>query len=245
MNPSISTRVPSQFSIGAPNGSKNGIHLPSAGTGKPVSIHHLSHQRAAAMVHAISILSPAEQKELVLCESIIEKGWETFVEVGRSLTRIRDQKLYRAHSDTFEIYCRERFQYGKSHVYRLIGAAEAVTHLSPSGDSPVPTHEGQVRPLIGLSADKAQAAWQKAVDKAGKGMVTAKLVRDAVAEVVGGASGKKITKSLSKKPDLLKGALDLIDQAETSLKSGDGTRKVLKLLAEIRASLIQATVPHK
>jgi len=191
------------------------------------------------MVHAISILSPAEQKELALCESIIEKGWETFVEVGRSLTRIRDQKLYRAHSDTFEIYCRERFQYGKSHVYRLIGAAEAVTHLSPSGDIPIPTHEGQVRPLIGLPADKAQAAWQKAVDKAGKGMVTAKLVRDAVAEVLGGITSKRVSKPATKKPELLKDALNLLEKGETSLKAGDGTKKVLKVLAGVRACLIQ------
>jgi len=236
MNPSMSTPVPSQFSIGAPNGSKNGVHQTSAMTGKAVPINNLPFQRAAAMVHAMSILSPAEQKELALCESIIDKGWETFVEVGRSLTRIRDQKLYRAHSDTFEIYCRDRFQYGKSHVYRLIGAAEAVTHLALGG-IPGPTHEGQVRPLIGLPVDKAQAAWQKAVDKAGKGMVTAKLVRDAVFEVMGAAASKK--PKTRKKSELLKGAFILLDEAEASLKAGDGAKKVLKFLAQLRESLTQ------
>jgi len=33
-----------------------------------------------------------------------------------------DKKLYRSEHDTFEAYCREKWQYAKSHVYRLIGA---------------------------------------------------------------------------------------------------------------------------
>lgn len=239
MNPSIATRLPSQFSIGSINAKRIGTQQVPNNKGKPTPIHHLTHQRAAGMVLAISILSPNEQTELAACESLIEKGWETFVEVGRALTRIRDQKLYRAQSDTFEAYCRERWQYGKSHVYRLIGAAEAMTHLSPIGKIQIPTNEAQVRPLIGLAAEKAQAAWQKAVDKAGNGMITAKLVRDAVAEIAGQTGGKRESKIQRNKSELLKSALTFLDQAETSLKSGDGTKKVINLLTRVRTCLTQ------
>src|SRR6266446_4245588 len=83
---------------------------------------------------ALSVISPTEQKKYAECEAIIEKGWETFVEVGRALARIRDKKLYRSEHDTFEAYCREKWQYAKSHVYRLIGAAEVLTCLSPIGE---------------------------------------------------------------------------------------------------------------
>jgi hypothetical protein len=134
-----------------------------------------------ASVRALSILSPAEVRELVTCEEIISQGWETFVNVGRALAAIRDKRLYRADFETFEAYCRRKWQYGKSHAYRLIGAAEVIASLSPIGDIPLPRNEAQVRPLLGLRADEVQAIWREAVKKAGKKNVTAKLVNQAVA----------------------------------------------------------------
>src|SRR6185369_10840829 len=114
MNPNMANRVPAQLMIDPIDGNKAGTSpVPK---GKATRPSRVSQQHAAALVHAISILTPNEQSELAACESLIEKGWETFVEVGRALARIRDQKLYRAHCDTFEAYCRERWQYGKSHV---------------------------------------------------------------------------------------------------------------------------------
>lgn len=129
-------------------------------------------------------MTPMMPSRMPSCEAVIEKGWQTFVDVGLALARIRDQKLYRAGYDTFEAYCREKWHYAKSHAYRIIGAAEVVATLSPIGDIPGPTHEAQVRSLIGLEPEKAREAWKKAVEKAKGGMVTAKLVRNAVAEAV-------------------------------------------------------------
>lgn len=195
-------------------------------------------------VNALSVLSPGEQKELADCEAVIEKGWQTFVEVGLALARIRDNKLYRAQHDTFEAYCREKWQYAKSHAYRLIGAAEAVAYLSPIGDIPVPTHEAQVRPLIGLEAAKAKLAWEKAVEKAGAAMVTAKLVRAAVLEVLGKTLGKQ-PRATANKPKArmdrraLEGVLELLSQAESRLKAGESPKTVLRLLAGVRDRLVQ------
>src|SRR5439155_24572751 len=153
-----------------------------------------SSNRAAAAeqsVHALSVLSSGELKELAACEAVIEKGWQAFVEVGRALTRIRDSKLYRAHHDTVEAYCRQKWQYAKSHTYRLIGAAEACSCLSTVADLPAPTHEAQVRPLIGLQPEQVQAVWKTAIEKAGHQMVTERLVREAMVDVLGKQSEEK------------------------------------------------------
>ncbi|MHB8524489.1 MAG: hypothetical protein ACYDH9_27555, partial [Limisphaerales bacterium] len=41
-----------------------------------------------------------------------------------------------------------------------------VKRLSPIGDIPKPTHERQIRPLIGLDPEQVWEAWRKAVAKA-------------------------------------------------------------------------------
>src|SRR5437867_3618330 len=103
---------------------------------------------------------------------------------------IRDGKLYRAEHETFEAYCRKKWQYGKSHAYRLIGAAEVVGELSPIGDILKPTNESQVRPLIGLAADQALLAWRTAVERAKGKPVTARLLAKAISELSGASAAK-------------------------------------------------------
>src|SRR5260221_3259797 len=109
MNTNMGTRVPSQFSIGHNNGGKTGTPPSSKSTGKAVPVNDTEYQRSAAVVLALSVLSPGEQKDFAECEAVIQRGWQTFVEVGRALARIRDQKLYRAEHDTFETYCRQKW----------------------------------------------------------------------------------------------------------------------------------------
>ena len=47
-------------------------------------------------------LSKSENTALAECEAVIERGLATFVEVGRALLHIRDERLYRAAHRTFE-----------------------------------------------------------------------------------------------------------------------------------------------
>src|SRR6266566_7241931 len=115
MDPIMATRAPSQISVSLNNGGNTG---PSNPTPKAAPVNRLPSQQSSAMVHALSVLSPAEQKELAQCEAVIEKGWQTFVDVGLALAKICGQKLYRAEHGTFEAYCREKWQYAKSHAYR-------------------------------------------------------------------------------------------------------------------------------
>ncbi len=106
---------------------------------------------------------------------------ERGLEVGQALARIRDGRLYRDRYGTFQVYGRERWQYGKNYINKLIAASEVVVHLVTIVPM-APRHEFQVRPLIGLSKGQAAAAWQNAVEAARGGTVTAKLVKAAAAE---------------------------------------------------------------
>ena len=76
------------------------------------------------MIKTAATLAPNEQFRLEQCEKIIERGLNTFVEVGRALTEIRDSKLYRISYKTFEAYCKERWEIGRSRAYELIDHAK-------------------------------------------------------------------------------------------------------------------------
>ena len=101
-----------------------------------------------------------ERQKLIDLEGVIERGLETFIEVGNALLQIRDERLYQRDYDTFEDYCRERWQMSRSRAHRLIDAATVAGNLLPIGNNP--THESQVRPLTKLEPEEQRAAWKLA-----------------------------------------------------------------------------------
>jgi hypothetical protein len=60
----------------------------------------------AATLEKSSALSPQEHGRLVELETVVERGRDTFVAVGRALSEIRDGKLYRATHRSFKTYLR-------------------------------------------------------------------------------------------------------------------------------------------
>jgi hypothetical protein len=56
-----------------------------------------------------------------------------------------------------------------------------------------PEYESQVRPLVGLTPDQAQVAWERAIEKAGGRKITARLVKAAVQELQPAAGAKPVT----------------------------------------------------
>jgi hypothetical protein len=111
--------------------------------------------------HTQLTLSLEESARLRDCETVIENGFQTFVEVGNALFEIRDSKLYRQTHSTFETYCRERWQMVASRARQLIGAAEIAVNLQ-SVTTVTPTSERQVRPLAKLEPEQQKEAWQMA-----------------------------------------------------------------------------------
>jgi hypothetical protein len=66
-------------------------------------------------------LTRDERRELARLERVIEKGRDTFLEVGRALAKIQAERLYRGEG-TFEDYCRAH-GFSRSDAYRQIRCA--------------------------------------------------------------------------------------------------------------------------
>ena len=105
------------------------------------------------------VLTQQERETLVTCEETITANIHTFIAVGQALRVIRDGRLYRETHQTFERYCRDRWDFTRTHGYRLIGATETMEVLSPIGGA-LPTAETQVRPLLQFELADRPKVWQ-------------------------------------------------------------------------------------
>ncbi len=87
-----------------------------------------------------------DQARLAELEAVVDRGLQTFYEVGSALLEIREQRLYRQSHKTFEWYCRERFGFSDSRGRQLIAAARTVTAVTEQG-LPAPRTEREAREL--------------------------------------------------------------------------------------------------
>ncbi len=87
-----------------------------------------------------------DQARLAELEAVVDRGLQTFYEVGSALLEIREQRLYRQSHKTFEGYCRERFGFSDSRGRQLIAAAKTVTAVTEQG-LPAPRTEREAREL--------------------------------------------------------------------------------------------------
>lgn len=127
-------------------------------------------------------LTLVEADRKVQLEATIERGMQTFVEVGAALLEIREERLYRADFGTFEEYCRERWGWTRQHTNRIIGSAEVVSNLEPIG-SILPATESQARPLVALEPEAQREAWARVLQDAPNGKITAAVVEKAASEI--------------------------------------------------------------
>lgn len=132
----------------------------------------------------IQPLTDIERADLAQHEAIIERGLQTFVEVGNALLAIRDGRLYREKWPTFEAYCQCRWGFAGSRARQLIGAAKAMVNLE-SVTNVTPANEAQVRPLVPLGPEEQRRAWAQAIETAEDAgeSLAARHVKQAAAEV--------------------------------------------------------------
>lgn len=90
--------------------------------------------------------------ELAACEAVIERGKQTFIEVGNALREIRDRKGYRGQYKTFSEYCRERWGFAVRSAYRMIDATETIAQIENVTPGSQNLTEKQVRPITTLPA---------------------------------------------------------------------------------------------
>jgi hypothetical protein len=105
----------------------------------------------------------AVHPRLVELEVIVERGLETFMEVGHALWEIRLCKMYRPTYKRFEDYCRKRWGISRPRAYQLIEAAQVAENLSTLVDNQ-PTSERQIRPLAKLKPEQQREAWKAVTD---------------------------------------------------------------------------------
>lgn len=100
-------------------------------------------------------------ERLAHLEAIIAARHRDFFELGRALSEIKQDRLYRlALYESFEAYVKARWDMGRSQAYRLIEAYQVVSNLSPIGDI-LPANESQTRPLARLAPLEQRAAWKR------------------------------------------------------------------------------------
>lgn len=118
------------------------------------------------------IIPRADIQRLTALEDVIERGRQTFVEVGLALLEIRESRLYREAHPTFEDYCKERWGWSRSKAYRLMDAAS----LSPIGDIQNEAQAREFAPLRG-QPETVKDVWQEVSTN---GHPTAEKIREAV-----------------------------------------------------------------
>ncbi len=128
------------------------------------------------------IITLDERSRLYQCEEVIERGLNTFVDVGNALLEIRDSKLYRQDFTTFEDYCKERWGIERRRAYQLMEAAKAVENVYLSTQT-VPVNELQARPLTALDPQEQIEAWKRVIENTPEGKITAAVVLKAAKEV--------------------------------------------------------------
>jgi DNA N-6-adenine-methyltransferase (Dam) len=133
-------------------------------------------------------LSGLERATLQNAEVRIEKGLQSFVEIGAALKQIQENKLYRADYSTFEQYLETRWGMSREQGYRNMSAATVAQNLLPIGN--IPTAESQLRLLSPLPEEQQREVWRDAIKRTITGAPTAATVATVLAE-----RGLKVPKS--------------------------------------------------
>src|SRR5262245_17581273 len=66
-------------------------------------------------------------------ERIVDAGLATFIEVGRALLAIRDERTYLITHTAFTTYVRDRFRFNMPYAYNLMAGAEVIDALDEAG----------------------------------------------------------------------------------------------------------------
>ena len=108
-------------------------------------------------------LTAAEKIRKAELETIVGHGLEEFLKVGAALAELRNKRLYRTESLTFEQYVQTKFGLHRARVDALIRSSCVARDLIEAGAHfPAGTNEATVRPLCALPDDDdlRAATWE-------------------------------------------------------------------------------------
>lgn len=130
----------------------------------------------------LPLLDTIERQALDRCEAIIERGAQTFREVGDALAEIRDKRLYRQHYDRWEEYCQDRWGIGGSRARQLIGASGVARQIE-SVTTVTLSNEAQARAAGKAPTSMRGRVAERAAELAGDSALTTRHIEAAVREI--------------------------------------------------------------
>lgn len=129
---------------------------------------------------AVVLLSAEEENDLHNLEERIHNGLEGFLEVGRAMFEIRDRRLYRAAYASWDDYCERKWNISGRHGSYQLSAMLKTVEISNQPDTVIlPAKESQTRPIdVDFQPAEKGLIWNRAVQKAGGTVPSAKIVKE-------------------------------------------------------------------
>ena len=159
----------------------------------------------------VESLTVQEETRKAQLEATIERGMQTFVEVGLALMEIRDGRLYRAEFGTFEEYCNQRWGWTRMRASQLIAAASVVQNVNNCLQNPAT--ESQARPLAALPPAQQREAWERVLETAPNGKITAAIVTQAAQAIRQERTDQRRQERIEKIVQIAQGNSDLAETA--------------------------------
>jgi len=159
----------------------------------------------------VEALTVPEVDRKAQLEATIERGMQTFVEVGLALMEIRDGRLYRAEFKTFEEYCNQRWGWTRMRASQLIAAASVVQNVNLGLQNPAT--ERQARPLAALEPAQQREAWEQVLETAPNGKITAAIVTQAAQAIRQERTDQRRQERIEKIVQIAQGNSDLAETA--------------------------------
>ena len=172
-------------------------------------------------------------RKLAENETIVARGLMNFVETGRALQQIRDERQYlEAGHKSFEAYLKERWSMSRVHAHRFIEASGTVENLLPIGNTSKPPKTESVARAVAAETkepEKQREIWQEAT--ADNPEPTAADVKKAAAKVAAKAEPKPQPEPDPATIDALDGPID--PSLETEWECLPEFRKLIAQLGSV------------
>ena len=120
------------------------------------------------------------------CERLIKYHLRSTIVIALALESVHDRGLWKQPGfDSFGDYVAKNWHYSHARGYQYVDAGEVYRNLVHNcGQLPLPTNEGQIRPMVGLSPEIQVEIWTRVVTSEPTVEITARFVKENVLAVM-------------------------------------------------------------
>jgi hypothetical protein len=178
---------------------------PNYGSVKAVSVRNILIDGVGGASTERKKLSDEEQAELEQLEAEIQDCLDRYgFNLGRKLKIIRDKRLYRQNHDTFDDYCKKRWDFGARNATYKISAVEVYDNLAAHyngqnyqnrknfSDFVLPANTSQAGELADLSFAEQIIVWEYVVEKYSEKKITQKAIQRMKEKYLAETSGNQL-----------------------------------------------------